>query len=214
MHVQLHDLTPALWLSLKKLFGENGACGGCWCMFWRLETGAPYAQLKGPALKRRFKARVMKGEVLGALAFVDREPIGWVTYGPRLTFPRLERSPTLACDDAAQVWSVPCFFIKAGFRQKGVASLLLAHAVERMRSLGAPDAEGYPVKPARDGSPLPANFSYTGTVPMFEKAGFALAANSVHAKVRMRLSLRSGQADARRSSLGPLFSIRGPRRPR
>lgn len=189
MQIQVRDLTPALWPSLEKLFGKNGACGGCWCMFWRLKTGEPYPELKGPALKRRFKARVAKGEILGALAFVEAEAVGWVTYGPRLAFPRLERSPTLACDDAAQVWSVPCFFIKAGFRKKGVASALLAHAVERMRAYGAPLAEGYPVKPTRDGSPLPANFSYTGTVPMFEKAGFALAADSVHAKIRMRRPL-------------------------
>jgi GNAT superfamily N-acetyltransferase len=132
---------------------------------------------------------VAKGEILGALAFVDNEPVGWVTYGPRLAFPRLERSPSLACDDAGQVWSVPCFFIKAGFRRKGVASALLAHAIERMRFYGAPMAEGYPVKPSHDGSPLPATFSYTGTVPMFEKAGFVLAADSVHAKIRMRRPL-------------------------
>ncbi len=189
MQIQVRNLTPALWPSLEKLFGKNGACGGCWCMFWRLKTGDPYSELKGPALKRRFKARVAKGEILGALAFVDNEPVGWVTYGPRLAFPRLERSPSLACDDAGQVWSVPCFFIKAGFRRKGVASALLAHAIERMRVYGAPMAEGYPVKPSHDGSPLPATFSYTGTVPMFEKAGFVLAADSAHAKIRMRRPL-------------------------
>jgi GNAT superfamily N-acetyltransferase len=190
MQLQVRELTPALWPSVEKLFGKNGACGGCWCMFWRLKAQEPYAQLKGPALKRRFKARVARGEILGAVAFVDSEPVGWVTYGPRMTFPRLQRSPTLACDDAAQVWSVPCFFVKAGFRNKGVASALLAHAVEGMRMRGAPLAEGYPVKPARDGSPLPAAFSYTGTVAMFEKAGFGLAADSVHSKIRMRRLLR------------------------
>ncbi len=189
MQIQVRDLAPALWPCLEKLFGKNGACAGCWCMFWRLKTGEQYPELKGPALKRRFKARVAKGEVLGALAFVEGEPVGWVTYGPRLAFPRLERSPSLSCDDAAQVWSVPCFFIKAGFRRKGVASALLAHTVERMRAYGAPVAEGYPVKASLDGSPLPASFSYTGTVPMFEKAGFTLASESVHAKVRMRRPL-------------------------
>jgi GNAT superfamily N-acetyltransferase len=190
MHVEVRDLTPALWPALEKLFGKNGACGGCWCMFWRLKKGEPYAALKGPTLKRRFKARVARGDVFGALAFVDAEPVGWVTYGPRASFPRLERSPSLACDDVAQVWSVPCFFIKAGFRKKGVASALLAHAVEQVRAHGAPVAEGYPVRPTRDGSPMPANFSYTGTVAMFEKAAFSRAADSAHAKVRMRRPLR------------------------
>jgi GNAT superfamily N-acetyltransferase len=189
MELQLHDLTPALWPSLKKLFGANGACGGCWCMFWRLKADEHYAQLKGPSLERRFKARVLKGEILGALAFDGQKPVGWVTYGPRLTFPRLERSPTLACPDVADVWSVPCFFIKAGFRKKGVASALLAHALVRMQALGASAAEGYPMKPTEDGKERPASFSYTGTVSMFEKCGFAVAAPSTHAKVRMRVRL-------------------------
>jgi GNAT superfamily N-acetyltransferase len=190
MQLEVRDLTPALWPALEKLFGKNGACSGCWCMFWRLRQGEPYAALKGPTLKRRFKARVAKGDVLGALAFVGAEPVGWVTYGPRASFPRLERSPSLACDDVAEVWSVPCFFIKAGFRQQGVASALLAHAVGQVSAHGAPFAEGYPVKPTRDGRFLSANFSYTGTVAMFENAGFARAADSPHARVRMRRPLR------------------------
>lgn len=193
MHVQVRNLSPALWPSLEKLFGKNGACGGCWCMFWRLRADEPYRVLTGPTLKRRFKARVARGQVFGALAFVEGEPVGWVTWGPRVDFPRLERSPTLACQDVAQVWSVPCFFVKAGFRRKGVASVLLSHAVTRMQHQGAPCAEGYPLKVvSRDGRPLPEAFrSYTGTVPMFEKAGFVRADDSPHARVRMRRSLGS-----------------------
>jgi GNAT superfamily N-acetyltransferase len=190
MHLEIRDLTPELWPAVEKLFGKNGASSGCWCMFWRLKAGEPYAALKGPALKRRFKTRVAGGDIQGALAFADGEPVGWVTYGPRTAFPRLERSPGLACEDVGQVWSVPCFFIKAGFRKQGLASRLLGHAVERMRAQGAPWAEGYPVQPKPDGGPHPAGFSYTGTVAMFEKAGFQLAAPPVHAKVRMRRALK------------------------
>src|SRR5215831_13148559 len=28
--------TPSRWADLEALFGERGACGGCWCMVWRL----------------------------------------------------------------------------------------------------------------------------------------------------------------------------------
>jgi GNAT superfamily N-acetyltransferase len=190
MAIEIRDLTPALWPALEKLFGKNGASGGCWCMFWRLKQGERYPEIKGPRLKRRFKVRVAKGEVLGALAFSDGEPVAWVTYGPRLTFPRLERSPSLACEDADRVWSVPCFFIKAGFRNQGLASLMLAHAVERMRQRGVSTVEGYPVKPTRDGRPLPGAFAYTGTTAMFERAGFERTLDSAHAKVRMRRRLQ------------------------
>ncbi|MGO8971553.1 MAG: GNAT family N-acetyltransferase [Myxococcaceae bacterium] len=194
LHVQVRDLTPALWPSVETLFGKNGASGGCWCMFWRLKASEPYARLKGQTLKRRFKSRVAKGAIRGALAFADGEPVGWVTYGERMDFPRLERSRSLACDDKSRVWSVPCFFVEAGFRRQGVASQLLSYALDRMRRAGAPAAEGYPVKPKPDGSPLPASFSYTGTVAMFEKAGFLLTAPSLYAKVRMRCPLGAGEA--------------------
>lgn len=30
-----HPLTPKRWPDVEKLFGARGACGGCWCMFWR-----------------------------------------------------------------------------------------------------------------------------------------------------------------------------------
>jgi hypothetical protein len=30
-------LTLERWDDFATLFGHNGACGGCWCMFWRLK---------------------------------------------------------------------------------------------------------------------------------------------------------------------------------
>jgi len=41
------DLSPALWPALVELFGPRGACGGCWCMYWRLEKGERWDDLKG-----------------------------------------------------------------------------------------------------------------------------------------------------------------------
>jgi hypothetical protein len=53
-------LTPALWPALEQLFGPNGACGGCWCMWWRIEKGERYEgkqryrkDLGGPSRRRR-----------------------------------------------------------------------------------------------------------------------------------------------------------------
>ncbi|MEO8659046.1 MAG: hypothetical protein ABI693_11280 [Bryobacteraceae bacterium] len=38
----VRPLTPDLWLSIQDLFGEKGACNGCWCMYWRI--GPVYRQ--------------------------------------------------------------------------------------------------------------------------------------------------------------------------
>lgn len=189
MTVEIRDLVPSLWPDYVKLFGKNGACGGCWCMTWRIERGERWADLKGPPARRRMQRLISRGEAHGVLGYVDGEPVGWCAYGKRADFPRLDRAPSLACDDADQVWSVPCFFVKNGFRGQGVATALLAGALKRMRQRGARLAEGYPVKPARLGEPTPAAFAWTGTRPLFAKAGFTLAGNPEGGKQRVRKRL-------------------------
>jgi hypothetical protein len=32
MKIITKELTPSLWTDLETLFGNNGACGGCWCI--------------------------------------------------------------------------------------------------------------------------------------------------------------------------------------
>lgn len=55
-----------------------------------------------------------------------------------------------------------------------------------LQEAGAEVLEGYPVKPARLGAPIPAAFAYTGTVPLFEKAGFRLVQSKATGKQRVR----------------------------
>src|SRR5262249_54754824 len=142
----LRELTPDLWPALEKLFGPQGACGGCWCMFWRLEKGERYDDVKGHGAKARFKALVKRGKVHGILAFHEGEAVGWCAFEKRTELPRLDRSPSLKIADADRVWSLPCFFVKAGFRSQGVAVRMLAAAEEALAARGAEIAEAYPVK--------------------------------------------------------------------
>jgi hypothetical protein len=58
-----------------------------------------------------------------------------------------------------------------------------------MADRGATIAEGYPTAPNKDGSYIAA-FSWTGTIPLFERAGFALVGNADGSKRRMRKTLR------------------------
>ncbi len=143
----VRDLSPALWPALEELFGPRGACGGCWCMHWRLEKGERWDDLKGLPAKRRMKALVAAGKAQGAIAFAGKEPVGWIAFGPRRDFPRLDRARTLACEDADAVWSLPCFFIKAGWRDQGVAGALLAHALKVAAPAGREDRGGLSGEP-------------------------------------------------------------------
>jgi hypothetical protein len=50
--IEIRELGPELWSSLEKLFGQNGACEGCWCMFGRIEDGERYQDVKGRGVAR------------------------------------------------------------------------------------------------------------------------------------------------------------------
>jgi GNAT superfamily N-acetyltransferase len=186
--ITIRELTPALWPALERLFGANGACGGCWCMFWRIGPGDKYDDVKGPRAKRRFKALVMQRRAHGLLAFAGDEAVGWCAFERRVELLRLDRAPSLRVADAARVWSLPCFFVKAGWRGKGVASALLQAAEAALRKHGAEIAEGYPSKPTRAGK-VPAAWAYTGLPSMFEAAGFEHADDRTRGKQRYRKAL-------------------------
>jgi GNAT superfamily N-acetyltransferase len=182
------ELTPALWPDLETLFGKNGACAGCWCMFWRLEKGENLKSAGVKNTKRRFKKLVTDGAAHGVLAYLDGVPVGWCSFDKRTDYLALNRAPSLACEDAEKVWSLPCFFIKAGFRGKGVARALLKAALAAMKKRGAKIAEAYPVKPTSAGK-IPAAFAYTGVPALFEPEGFELVQLKPRGKQRMRRTL-------------------------
>lgn len=167
--LQFRPLTPSRWPDLVRLFGERGACGGCWCMWWRLPRSR-FVQQKGAGNKRAFKRIVDAGETPGLLAYRGGEPIGWCALAPRETYPRLERSRILKRVNAEPVWSVSCFFVARPFRRRGVTVALLQAAVRYARARGARVVEGYPVEPRR--GPMPDAFAWTGTASAFRRAGF------------------------------------------
>jgi len=197
MSIQCKALTPELWPAVEKLFGANGACGGCWCMYWRTQKGERWEDLKGERAKRRLKRLVANGEALGVLAFDGGEPVGWASLGPRRDYAKLDRAPSFACQDAGEVWSIPCFFVRSGQRGRGVSRALLAAAEQLAQKSGARTLEGYPVRPKGDGR-YPAAFAWTGTRPLFDSAGFALVGNADGGKQRVRKELTRKRAAASR----------------
>ncbi|MFH1861735.1 MAG: GNAT family N-acetyltransferase [bacterium] len=166
-----HPLTPDRWGDLESLFGPKGACGGCWCMFWRLSR-SDYERMKGSENRRRFKELISGGEIPGLLAYQDDKPVGWVSVGPREQFPLLERSKVLARVDEQEVWSVVCFFIDRSVRGQGVATFLLKSALDFARQRGAQVVEGYPT-PTKE-KKIPDAFAWTGPETVFQQLGFRL----------------------------------------
>ena len=107
MEFKTKKLTPRLWPDIEELFGKTGACGGCWCMSWRREKGDDWEANKGAENKKRLKSLVLSGKAHGVLAYYGKEPIGWCSFDRRLDYFKLDRSPSLKCDDAERIWSIP-----------------------------------------------------------------------------------------------------------
>jgi GNAT superfamily N-acetyltransferase len=167
--LQFHALTADRWPDLEELFGEKGACGGCWCMTWRL-TRSEFARQKGPGTKRAFKKLVSKGRPPGVLAYAGKRAVAWCAVAPREEYPVLGRSRVLGPVDQQPVWSVSCFFVAREFRGQGVTVPLLHAAAKFAKSQGAKIVEGYPQDLGED--TLPAAFVWTGLLPTFTAAGF------------------------------------------
>ncbi len=162
-------LTEDRWPDFEQLFGTRGACGGCWCMAWRLPRGQ-WEKGKGAGNRRAMRARVAGGPPPGLLAYEGGRPAGWVSVAPREEFPRLGASRVLAPVDARPVWSVTCFFIAKGHRGRGVSVALLRAAVAFVRERGGKRVEGYPYDVAPGA--LPGPFVWTGLASAFRAAGF------------------------------------------
>ncbi len=132
---------------------------------------------------------VRGGGAPGLIAYAGKDPVGWVSVGPREDFPVLDRSQTLKRVDERPVWSVTCFYIPRGFRRQGLQRKLLEAAVAHARKKGARWVEGYPIEPKA----LSGCDGYTGLVPVFRKAGFRVAARRTPRQPVMRKGLRPSE---------------------
>jgi hypothetical protein len=74
-----------LWSDLETLFGEPGACGGCWGMLWHL-TRKQLEAPKGDGNKQATQPIVDAIEVPGALACHGANPTGWCAIDPRSAY--------------------------------------------------------------------------------------------------------------------------------
>lgn len=181
----IRPLTPARWDDLEALFGPNGACGGCWCMFFR-QSGPEYAQRKGEKNRRAFRRLVTAGAEPGLIGYLDGEPVAWAAVQPREAYARITRSRRLQ-PAGGPVWSVPCFFVKRGFRGHGLAEKMLAAATAHALKRGARQVEGYPVEPKGE---TPAAFAYTGLASTFRRCGFREIARPSATRPIMRLEAK------------------------
>jgi GNAT superfamily N-acetyltransferase len=184
MKLTVRPLTPDLWPALEDLFGANGACNGCWCMYWRI--GAAYRKRPREKNKAAFRRIVKEGPPPGLLAFDGDVAVGWCQLTPREALPWLERTPRLGRVDDAPVWSLSCFYVRRGYRRQGITAALIAAALTTARRAKAPAVEAYPL----DADETP-SASFTGFVSTFARAGFKMVARRTPPRPIMRHDLKA-----------------------
>ena len=187
----LAPLTPERWGDFEAIFNAKGCsiARGCWCMAYRVSGSAPRPP---PGVtfsernRRALKSRVDAGEFIGLIGYRGRRPAGWISFGPREAYRRLEKSPVMKAVDDTPVWSIICFVVPGELRGQGIARALLDGAIAHAKRQRVKMLEAYPVDrvgPARDDS------LWFGVKSMFDEAGFAEVARRKPARPVMRLAL-------------------------
>jgi GNAT superfamily N-acetyltransferase len=176
LSLEIHPVTADRWEDLAAFFGRAGAFSHCWCTWWR-QTSTEFShgvQEDGAGNRELMHEIVDAGSEPGLLAYRDGRPVGWISVAPRPQYGRILRSrrigPVPEEVDDPGTWSVVCFWIPRRERGKGVANELLKGAVEHARERGAHQLEAYPVDTS--GGRHPAANLFTGTLAMFQRAGF------------------------------------------
>lgn len=164
--LKIQPVTEALWPQLEQLFGKSGACNGCWCMYWRI--GAEYHKRDRLLNKEALHKIISSDCPSGLLAFVDNIPVGWCQLTPREDLQWLIKNAYGANNIKKNVWCISCFFIKPGFRNKGLTEELVKASIKYAKKSKAEILEAYP----RD-----SQNSFTGYSSIFLKVGFKFVAD-------------------------------------
>ncbi|MBT2513603.1 GNAT family N-acetyltransferase [Arthrobacter sp. ISL-30] len=187
--------SPASWPDVESLFGARGEPARCWCR-WFILTGPQWRESwpeeRKALLKTRFEQDAPEP---GVLAYRDGKPVGWCAVEPRSCYPRVLNSRLLRhsadSKEDEDIWAVTCFVVAPNQRRTGVASALLAAAVEHAFNHGATIVEGYPVDPEVRPKAGPSDL-YHGTVNLFTAAGFTVIDTPIQGRAVVRLEQATG----------------------
>jgi ribosomal protein S18 acetylase RimI-like enzyme len=152
----------------------------CWCQYWRMRS-KDFSAARVPQLRQRLRDQAAGPIAPGLVALEEGtgpgQVVGWVGLGPRTDFERIVRSRVIPTIDERPAWAITCFAVPAAARGRGIARALLEAAIAYAAANGAERIEAYPVVVDEDGGTARPDAVFTGTLPMFQRAGFRVAAD-------------------------------------
>ena len=192
MKFRIEQVTSALVDDLAKLFGSEKIANDCWCM-WFIIPVKDFHAAGSDGNRASFCNLLAKSEhTPGLLAYQDAEPVGWCAVGPRSRYARALKTPTYRGGEAesdADIWLVPCLFVRKDVRRRGVSQALLEAAVDLAKQNGATAVEGFPFS----GSKKRSGDIQVGSEPLFAACGFDVIRTPSPGRVVMRRELKKDQ---------------------
>ena len=143
----IRPVTPARIRDLESLMRSNAITASCWDIFPRRlnADGAArrkYWRSKGVRAaegnRRDAVALVRSGRPFGLIAYDAKEPVGFISAGPRAAYPRVDTSKVTPRIDDVPLWVVPCLYVRRSHRGGGVTTALLRAAVDYAAKRAAP----------------------------------------------------------------------------
>lgn len=187
LKLSFKPLTLKIWKDFEELFGANGACAGCWCMYWKMKRKEYDEKRIDGRTKSAIRKIVKSGIIPGLVAYHKEVPVGWIAIEPRQAYPVLNNSRILQPIDDKSVWSITCLFVKKEFRRKGISEQLIRAAAAYAKKKKAKIVEAYPVETKSDKTAPP--FIFTGVVSAYVNAGFKEVVRRSETRPVMRLEL-------------------------
>lgn len=179
--------TEDRWSDVVTCFGRRGNDPEwCWCQRF---VGMPPDGDNRAALHCQITAAAVP---VGLIAFADEQPVGWTRVSPRSELPGVlsNRALKRLLPEDSGAWWVTCFVVDTKYRGHGIGHALLNAAVSYARDHGAPAVEGHPVDVAKlKASSVGGSALFTGTLAMFEAAGFTEIGRTFPSRPVMRLQL-------------------------
>lgn len=172
----VEPVTKSNWSKFVELFGERGACGNCWCMYYRLSRTDFNEGKTDDSNKLAMKELIWAEKPVGLLGMIEGEPVAWCALAPREDFIKLEKTRVHKRIDDKPVWSIPCFFINKKYRRSGLTVLLLKCAIDYSKRSGIKILEAYPTIPTTER--IADSFAWIGLYSSFKNAGFKIVDNT------------------------------------
>jgi hypothetical protein len=83
LNLFFRPLTLKEWKDFENLFGEKGACAGCWCMYWLMNKKEYDEKRKDGRTKEEMKKLVNNKVIPGIIAYDNDKPVGWIAIQKR-----------------------------------------------------------------------------------------------------------------------------------